>query len=333
MDKTAERIVRMRMHGLYLSRKCGDLLELSRELMGLHCWFCRNVVFSALIRGADISGWRTALTKTWLYRGTLHGAVYEELPLLLALHKEEGCGWLLDGDRRRIDELAEKVLSLMEDGVFSRAEMRRIFADEYDEPVIRQIFSPWGGIFVYLARRGKVAFRDMKSRDFDLIAAEPVISGKEALSRLLPRFFAVYGPATLADAAWFFGLGKEWRDTLSSLELDGFQRLEYGGSTYYFSEERAGENDIPELTLLSGFDPILVSYVERGALLPSEYKSRVVLKSGICLPTVAVNGQVAGVWNIKKGSPTVEFFSSQPKRIQDAAWERVEEIRLRAVGI
>lgn len=333
MDKTAEQIVRMRMHGLYLSRKCGDLIELSRELMGLHCWFSRNVVFSALIRGADISGWRTALTKTWLYRGTLHGAVYEELPLLLALHREDSFDWLFDGDQGRIEDLAGKVLALMEDGVFSRAEMRRIFADEYEEPVIQRVFSPWGGIFVYLARRGKVAFRDMKSRDFDLIAAEPVLTGKEALSRLLPRFFAVYGPATLADAAWFFGLGREWRDTLASLDLDSFRRLEYGGDTYYFTGERTSENDIPELTLLSGFDPVLVSYAERGAMLPAEYKSRVVLKSGICLPTIAVNGQVAGVWNIKKGSPEVAFFSSQPRRIQDAAWERVEEIRLRAVGI
>ena len=54
--------------------------------MGLHSWFYRNVAFSALIRGADITGWKTKLTKTWLYRGTLHGVVYEDLPQLLALH-------------------------------------------------------------------------------------------------------------------------------------------------------------------------------------------------------------------------------------------------------
>ena len=74
-----EWILRKRMHGLYLSRKCEDIVQLSRELMGLHCWFHRNVAFSALIRGAGINGWEHALTKTWLYRGTLHGVAYDQL--------------------------------------------------------------------------------------------------------------------------------------------------------------------------------------------------------------------------------------------------------------
>ena len=51
-----ELIERKRMHGLYLSRRCPDLMTLSHELMGLHSWFYRNVAFSALIRGADITG-------------------------------------------------------------------------------------------------------------------------------------------------------------------------------------------------------------------------------------------------------------------------------------
>jgi hypothetical protein len=83
MDKMTEQILRRRMHGLYLSRKCGDITQLARELLGLHCWFHRNVVFSALIRGAKLTGWKTELTKTWLYRGTLHGVDYADLPLLL----------------------------------------------------------------------------------------------------------------------------------------------------------------------------------------------------------------------------------------------------------
>lgn len=42
-----EQIARMRYHGLYLSRTCPDITALSRELLGLHCWFHRNVAFSA----------------------------------------------------------------------------------------------------------------------------------------------------------------------------------------------------------------------------------------------------------------------------------------------
>ena len=329
MDKQTEDILRRRMHGLYLSRSCWDITELSRELLGLHCWFHRNVAFSAHIRGCGLTGWKKALTKTWLYRGTLHGAVYEELPLLLALHSDEApWSWFGLSDAEA-DQVAQRVLYLMEDGVNSRAEMRQIFADSYDPETVSRLFSPWGGIFVYLARRGKVAFRDMTSRDFDLISAEPVLSQAEALEQLLPRYFEAYGPASAEDAAWFFGVDKAL--VKESPALDGLEWMERGKERlYYTPTEDMG--DIPHLTLLAGFDPYLVSYVDREAALPKEYKKAVILKSGICLPTVAVDGVVAGIWNLKNKTPVVEFFSRQPKALKDEALARVEQLGWAVAG-
>ncbi len=327
MDKITEQILRRRMHGLYLSRKCADITQLSHELLGMHCWFHRNVAFSALIRGADLYAWKTALTKTWLYRGTLHGVVFEDLPLLLALHAG---GWRWGEEYK---EIADRIVGLMEDGVYSRAEMRRIFAFDYDQRIIDRALSPWGGVFCELARLGKVAFRNMTSRDFDLINAEPTQTPEEALSVLLRRFFAAYGPATLADAAWFFGLQKDKKKELFELNLDDFSCFQDNGNFYYYLDHKIDVGDIPELTLLSGFDPLIVSYTERTAVLPQEYKKSVILKSGICLPTIAVNGQVAGLWNIKKGEPVVEFFTAQPKRIKAATFDMVDDIRRKTAGV
>ena len=319
MDKTTEQIQRRRMHGLYLSRKCEDITDLARALLGLHCWFHRNVVFSAHIRGADLDGWKTALTKTWIHHA-LHGVAPDDLPTLLAVH---GGGWRW-GERYK--EIAEKAVSLMEDGVYSRAEMRLIFADEYDRQTIERAFSPWGGIFCELARLGRVAFRDMTSRDFDLISAAPTQTPAEVLPDLFRRFISAYGPATISDAAWFLGLWRERKKELSALNLDEYPRFEHNKSTYYYIDDDAGMGDIPELTLLSGFDPLIVSYTDRSAVLPPEYKPAVIMKSGICLPTVAVNGRVAGLWNIKKGEPVMEFFTTQPKRIKDAAFDLVDDM-------
>jgi hypothetical protein len=320
-----ERIIRKRMHGLYLSRACDGLETLAHELMGLHSWFYRNVPFSALIRGADIAGWKTKLTKTWLYRGTLHGVVYEDLPQLLALHPGGTYLARLFGEQA-VDAFAEDVLCHMEDGVYSRAAFRRIFAARYDADFIEAMFSPWGGIFVHLARLGKVAFRDMESRDFDLISAEPTQTPDEVLPDLLRRYFTVYGPATRADAAWFFGLCKEQKQALRKLPLDGLDSFTCGGATYYDVSD-GDPADIPALTLLSGFDPYLVSYVERSAMLPPAFKSKVILSSGICNPTIALHGRVAGLWNIKNGEPSVDFFTPQPSRIVSAAKQRVALIR------
>ncbi len=319
MDNITEQILRKRMHGLYLSRKCGDITTLSHELLGLHCWFHRNVAFSALIRGADLTGWKYALTKTWIHHA-LHGVAFYDLPILLALNSGD---WRWGEPYKTI---ADKVVSLMEDGVYSRAEMRVILADEYDRQILERALSPWGGVFCELARLGKVAFRDMTSRDFDLISAEPTQTFKDVLPELLHRFLAAYGPATLTDAAWFFGLTKDRRKTLFALNMDAYSRFEYNKSVYYFIDDHSEMGEIPRLTLLSGFDPLIVSYMDRSAVLPPEYKKSVIMSSGICLPTIAVNGRVAGLWNIKKNEPTLEFFTAQPKRIKDAAFSLVESI-------
>ena len=329
------------MHGLYLSRKCSDIIELSSELLGLHCWFHRNVAFSALIRGAELTGWKHALTKTWIHHA-LHGVAPDDLPTLLALNPGQ---WRWGEPYK---EIAEKAMRLMEDGIYSRAEMRVIFTDEYDKQTINRAFSPWGGVFVELARLGKVAFRDMTSRDFDLIDAEPTQTFSEVLPELFRRYLSAYGPATLADAAWFFGLQKERKKALFALDLDKYSRFEYNRSTYYYVDDNAGGigdvsdlsntdviddmGDIPEFTLLSGFDPLIVSYIERSSVLNPEYRKAVIMKSGICLPTVAINGQVAGLWNIKKNEPTLEFFTEQPKRIKDTAFDMIENIRRQTAG-
>ena len=318
---TESEILRRRMHGLYLSRKCDDLVALAHELMGLHCWFHRNVVFSAIIRGADLRGWKTTLTKTWVHHA-LHGVAYEDLSDLLTLHARYD----------PVSDFENEVMRYMEDGVFSRTEFRRLFAERYDRQLVDKSFSPWGGVFVGLAQRGLVAFRDMTSRDFDLISAEPTRTKDQVLPGLLRRYFAVYGPATLADAVWFFGLCKDDAKKLHTLSFDDLDRFEHNKKTYYYVEN-SNMGDIPEITLLSGFDPFIVSYIDRSAVMPPEYKSRVVMKSGICLPTVAINGRIAGIWNIKKNEPALEMFAKQLGRIEDAAFELVESMCRRANNI
>lgn len=327
----AEQIMRQRYHGLYLSRQCSSIESLSRELLGLHCWFHRNVVFSALIRSADISGWKHALTKTWILRGSLNGVMFDDLPQLLSLHKR-GSRFKQYYGEQLVDEIADEVIRCMEDGTFSRAEMRKLFSEAYDHKVIDAMFSPWGGIFIYLAGLGLVAFRDMTSRDFDLIDAEPIHTPEEVLPEILRRYFQAYGPATLEDAVWFLGFHQKDKKVLFQPLLDEYERFEFGGAVYYHCGEPIGMADIPEVNLLSGFDPLIVSYKERSMVLPAEYRQRVILKSGICLPTIAVNGKVAGLWNIKNGVPVIEFFAEQPGWIADRASELVDDMRWRIAG-
>lgn len=326
-DATLDDILRLRLHGLYLTRGCGDLMKLSRDIMGLHCWFSRNVPFSALIRGADIASWKTKLTKTWLYRGTLHGVDYDDLPNLLSLNRETDENYTQQMLGSAVAQAIQSdVVSLMSDGVFSRAEMRGILADKYDKAVIDVALSPWGGVFVSMARRGEVAFRSMVSRDFDLIDNPPTMTREEAIPYMLGRYFAAYGPATLDDAMMFLGLAKENKKIFDGVDLGVYNLIEYNKKKYYHTNGSNSLGDIPRLMILSGFDPLVVSYVDRTAIMPLEYRSLVVLKSGICNPTIAIDGKIAGTWNVKNNRPIVTFFDEPAPMIRREAVARIEDI-------
>lgn len=119
-----------------------------------------------------------------------------------------------------------------------------------------------------LAKRGWWPFATMTSRDFDLISAEPRRTPQEVFPELLRRYFAAYGPATLADAACFFGLQKEKKKLLQGMDLTQYARLELEGEAYYYLEDGRDMEEIPSMTLLSGFDPYLVSYARAGGPAP-----------------------------------------------------------------
>jgi len=326
-----ENIIRRRMHHLYLSRRCEDLESLAHDLMGLHCWFYRNVVFSAIIRGADVHSIKHRLTKTWLY-GRLNGVVYEDLSTLLALNvgdtKDGYYSWLMNSHGEEpIREISELIINLMEDGVCSRKEFREILSTSYEPRLLDSVFNSWGGIFVLLADQGRVAFKSMTSRDFELISAEPTQTFADVMPGLLKRYFKTYGPATLADAAWFFSLNKDAAKYIETLNLDEYARIELGRKTFYYVDDGQDVCEIPEMTLLSGFDPVLSAYtVDNRLSLPSIYKKQVVLSSGICLPTIAVDGFVAGKWNIVKNQPVVELFDTCAKKYEDEIYARIDNI-------
>lgn len=332
MDKTTEQILRRRMHGMYLSRQCDSLYELARELLGMNSWLHQNVVFSAIIRGAPITGWNSELTKTWLYRGTCYGAVFDQLPLLLAIHSDDRPWDCFRFGDDAVDQAAERVLSLIEDGVCSRNEMYQIFYNEYDAETANRLISSGHGILFYLARRGKVAFKSMTSRDFDLISAEPTLTPEHAIPQLLRHYFKTYGPATLSDAVYFLGLNGKYAKQLHIVDLDDFSRLEYNGNTYYYVDGGTDMGDIPRLTLLSGLDPYLAAYADKSFAIPKTYRQEVLLKSNVYPPTIALDGQIIGTWNIKKEEPRVEFFTSQPQQIRNSAIDLVDFIRWHMLG-
>jgi hypothetical protein len=317
---TPSDLTAIRLHRLYITRSCRDLERLSSELLGLHSWYFNNVKYSAQLRGADTANWENRLVKTWTIRNTLHAVPYTDLPMYLGT--KDRPAWLArQYGEQFIADLEEEVLALMEDGVTSRAELRRIFWNRLDARELDEVFSPWGGIMVTLAVKGKVAFRSVSSREFDLIDT-PIMPHEDALAELTARYFAAYGPAQLSDAA-FSGIPQK---ELKEKYLKNLKDVTLDGKTYWYSGELDTGAGIPEVALLAGFDPVLNGYRDRSPILPEEYAKIVVNKAGVMSPSIMVNGRVAGVWSVKKGVAAARFFKPQTKKIKNAAEELSERL-------
>ena len=62
------------------------------------------------------------------------------------------------------------------------------------------------------------------------------------------------------------------------------------------------------------WDEILLAYADRSRILPEAYRPHVIRRNGDVLPTVLVDGQVAGVWRVINGVIEIGAFTSSPRR-------------------
>ncbi|MNP42853.1 hypothetical protein D3C76_1366430 [compost metagenome] len=106
---------------------------------------------------------------------------------------------------------------------------------------------------------------------------------------------------------------------------------------WYHSSLSAGNKEItPCVYLLPGFDEYLLGYKDRSDVLRAEYAKYIIPGgNGVFMPTIVIDGQVAGIWKRKikaKGLDIVlELFSAYDDRENDlmaAASKYVEFMEL-----
>ncbi|MGP3772766.1 winged helix DNA-binding domain-containing protein [Streptomyces sp. SDT5-1] len=146
---------------------------------------------------------------------------------------------------------------------------------------------------------------------------EAVAAGLRALIR---RYLAGFGPASVADIAQF-ALVQKGR-VRAALDDDLVRLTGPGGEVLY--DVPGGElpdDDVPAPPrLMAMWDSTLLAYADRGRVLPPEYRKHVTRVNGDVLPTVLVDGHVAGVWRIAADGVRVEVgaFHPLPKRTWSA---------------
>jgi len=124
--------------------------------------------------------------------------------------------------------------------------------------------------------------------------------GRDACVRWLARrYLEGFGPASAADLAQFTLLTRSAaRDTLDAM-AGRLERLEGPGGSVLFDVPGAplpGEDTPCPPRLMAMLDSVLLAYADRGRVIPPAYRALVIRRNGNVLPTLLVDGHVAGVW-------------------------------------
>ena len=275
--------------------------------IGLRSKSCSKSDVEAAVVGRGIA-------RTWLMRGTLHFAASSDIRWMLKLFSPRLVRTAESRDRHLglTDETVKKTRSLFRNALRGGRQLTRSAMYEVMERGGVPASNNLGYHMLYRAAwDGLICFGPHSGAEPTFVLADEwlpkqaLLSHEEALAEIVVRYFCSHGPATVKDFVWWSGL------TVSDARL-GIERAHstlreetVDGTTYYAPRRPTGKPVTQRsVYLLPAFDEYLVGYADRSAVLGTKEtqnwirgaKVAVVHSNGIFLPTLVVDGKVAGVW-------------------------------------
>lgn len=263
-----------------------------------------------------------SLLIAWLNRGTLHLVRREDYPWLHALTTPP----LLTANARRLAQegvspvAAERGVAaieraLGEDGPLTRAELAQRIAAA-GVPTAGQALVH---LLMLASLRGIVVRGPMRGREHayvlvsDWLGASAAVDRDRALAELARRYLAGHAPADDRDLAKWAGL--PLRDARAGLgAIAGELRERADGLFELAACEPVAE--IPPPRLLGPFDPILLGWTSREAVV-GPYR-QIVTTNGLFRPFALVDGRAVGIWRMQRGKVGLEPLEPLRRRDVDA---------------
>ena len=147
---------------------------------------------------------------------------------------------------------------------------------------------------------------------------------------LVRRYLEGFGPATPQDVAQFSLLRvpviraalAAIADVITLKGPSGAQLYDVPGAPL------PGDDTPAPPRLMAMWDSTLLAYADRGRVLPDAYRATVIRRNGNVLPTLLVDGYVAGVWRPVGGGIEATAFHKLPR----AAWSGLADEAHRLVA-
>jgi winged helix DNA-binding protein len=260
------------------------------------------------------------LVKTWTIRGTLHLHSADDLPLWAA------------ATRAVAEPDDADVVDAIADALDGRCLLREELADEVatrvGEWAREKIGSGWAYLFGTAARLGKLCHGPPRGKNVTFVRTDQWVDWREvdpgeALVEAYRRFAATYGPAGPRQFAQWFGIKPAGLPPMPDVAVE--------------PEAAAGP-----LRLLPEYDCYVMGFRERDQLMPESVRERIKshpkgrYESVAGVPTVLVDGVVAGIWRRAKSGKKVEIavdLARRPTKQERGELEEEAERIARFLGV
>ncbi len=325
---------RLAAQGL-LERADGDPVAVVRRLLAVQAQDPRGMRLAVRARArpldaADVDAElteRRTLVVTWLLRGTLHLVRREDVGWLHALcaptvatanaHRLAQEGVSPDDADRAVAAIEG---ALAEHGPLGRTALREHVA----RAGVRAEGQALPHLLLLAARRGLVVRGPVVEGEHryvlwrDWLGPPAPVDRDGALAELARRYLEGHGPAADRDLARWAGLAL--RDARAGLRAIGAE-LEARGDGLVDLAGRDDTDALPAPVLLGAFDPLLLGWASRAAVVPEE-ATGTVAAGGILRAVALVRGRAAATWALRRRVELTPF----------APLDAAEEEALRADG-
>jgi hypothetical protein len=168
---------------------------------------------------------------------------------------------------------------------------------------------PTGGSWSFGAPSSFVAARKQPRRE----------SPDESVQRLVLRYLEAFGPATVRDFTQFTILRRPVALQAIRALGDKVEEVEGPDGATLFDVPGGllpAEDTPAPPRLLPMWDNILLAYSDRSRVIPPDYRRLFIQQNGDVLPSLLVDGYVAGVWRPVEGGIEATAFH----QLSDEAW-------------
>ena len=346
---------------LFGRTKGANPVDVARTLVGVQAQVTSSAALAIALRSKRPRGNAPAIEQTtkalrerrlvrsWAMRGTLHLFAADDVPTVAAaLGGKDNWrrpAWLrwFGVTEPQMDRLIDAIGEVLDDGrPRTRAELAQEIGARLGPAQGELLLGSWGSTLKVASDRHYLVQASEDAAGTRFVRASRWLDGWrdedeiEALGKLVDRYLAAYGPATLKEILRWWGVSvvavmkpivEELGEALTQVEVAGVRTYVRTSDLDSIESTRPKKGMVH---LVGGFDPFIVGAGLRDHLLPAAHLKRISRTAGWISPVVLVDGTAAGVWDSRRTSKrlelTVDPFESPSRKLRSSIAEAAEAI-------